>query len=300
MRRIIIIVVVLSWLTDGRAQAGPWIPRAWHFLVYLRQSVELAGDRYDVEGQRSPGSAITDQGTLVRSFMGESTTAIGGEVGVASRLALTLDFLAFRAAWQRMGEAGNRSSLGVSDLALGAKLLLFDDEVTATLQVNVTFPTGSATSSVPLGPGDTRADFLVLVGKVFERVPLFASAEAGVSLRSAAQVTDPLVPGTTKTIEYSSQIIYGATVGYTFVTKGRRPDRITFMARAEGRYSLGRATDDGVDSFTPVSPTLLKLGPTIAWMPIPSLEIDLGGAYFVLGRTVPAFGEAVLGIVFRR
>jgi hypothetical protein len=294
-----LVTAVLTLVGARTAYAGPWLPGAWHFVVYLRESVQLANDRYDVGGALKPVMAVDGQGATVRSFFGDATTALGTEVGVASRLSLTADFWALRGTWERLGDAGSRSSVGVSDLSLGAKLLIFDDEITAALQVAVTFPIGDSTAAVPLGLGDTRTDMVLLVGRMFERVPLFLFGELGACIRSAAKVTDPLMPGTTKTVDYASQVVYGATLGYTAQGKRRGFRSVAVMVRVEGRYSLRTATDEGVGTFTPVTPTMLKLGPQLSFAPTKTFELFAGGSYFVLGRAVPAWADAVLGLQVR-
>jgi hypothetical protein len=71
------------------------------------------------------------------------------------------------------------------------------------------------------------------------------------------------------------------------------------MVRVEGRYSLRTATDEGVGTFTPVTPTMLKLGPQLSFAPTKMFELFAGGSYFVLGRAVPAWADAVLGVQVR-
>src|SRR6185369_7131511 len=102
--------------------------------------------------------------------------------------------------------APDRDAVGIGDLKLGGKLLLFDDEVTAALLVALTAPTGSSTGAIPLGQGDLRTDFMLLLGKAFLRPDLYLSAEVGFQLRSAATIADPNQPGQLKSVTYTHQI----------------------------------------------------------------------------------------------
>src|SRR5688572_26671864 len=298
-----LVLALLALLAVGgsrRAWAGPWIPGRWHFYLQLRQSVMIADRRYDAGGDlRAIAVALADGSTAPARYR-QALSSLYFELGLGARLALFLDWLALDYVVQVASSRPDRSAFGVSDLRLGAKLLLFDDELTATLQAAVVAPTGSPTTAVPLGPGDVRAEFTLLVGKIFDRPRLHLAAELGVRVRSSATIADPSRPGALIVRQYSHELVYRLTVGYTRLFARRGVSSLVFAARVEGGYAFLRPTEDGLGILVPEAASYTKLGPEITWAPYPSWQVSLGGHYFVAGRAIPAMGELALGLAYLR
>jgi hypothetical protein len=294
------LVALTLLLVAAPATAGPWLPGRWHFYLQLRESVLAADQRYDSTGALRPIALADATGATQPSSYRELLTDLYGELGLAQRLSVLVDFRALEAIWQPIAGAAARRAIGPSDLYLAGKLLLFDDELSAALQVGVGVPAGSATADVPLGQGDLRTDFLLLVGKLFEHPEVFVSVEAGVRLRGAAVVADPHAPGMTTSVEYSHEIRGAAQAGYTV-----RPDRrglraLVFALKLEGAYALQTPVEDGLGTLVAPAASYLKLGAEITWRPRAGIDLTLGGHYFVAGRSVPAFAEAALALGFGR
>ena len=294
-------VLMLSLLLCAPVQAGPWVPGRWHFSLQLRQAALFADQRYDAGGARRPILAVPDQGGAPqRASYRQALTSLSGELGLAQRLSVVLDLLALDAVVQPISGRADRTVVGVSDLRLGGKLLLFDDELTAAIEVALTIPTGSAARPLPLGPGDLRTDFVLHVGKTFRRPDLYLLAEVGFRLRSAAEVANPMVPGTTAQVSYAHEIRYGAQAGTTW-RKGRPGLRWLGAAlRIEGSYALASAVEDGLGILNPIAGSYCKLGPEVTWSPLLGLLFGVGGGYFVAGREMPAMGEAWLSVTYLR
>jgi hypothetical protein len=276
---------------SSAAWAGPWGPGRWHFYAQLRESVELADQRFDADGNRAP---IRVPGlTPVAASYRRALSDLYVEVGLAARLSLLADFRFFNASWEPAGNLSRQAS-GLSDLFLGAKLLLFDDELSAALQCGLWAPIGSATGQLPLGPGDVRGDFMLLIGKLFEHPSLFISAELGVELRSSAKVADP--SGMTFTQQYSHQLRYAAAAGYSWLARRRALQTLVIALKLEGAYALDAATEDGLGLLEPRAGTYLKLGPELTWVIAYGVQLALGGHTFVAGRALPALSEIALAL----
>lgn len=295
------LVTLALLLQAAPAAAGPWLPGRYHFYLQLRESALAADQRYDSTGALQPiAIALDASGATARSGYRELLSDLYGEVGLASRVSVLVDFRALAAIWQPIPGAASRSAIGASDLTLAGKLLLFDDELSAAVQVGVTVPTGSATAAVPLGAGDVRTDFTILVGKLFEHPDVFVSVEAGARLRGAAEVADGHAPGRTVSVQYSHEVRAAAQAGYSW-----RPDRrglraLVFAVKLEGAYALSSPVEDGLGLLVSPAASYLKLGPEITWRPRPGLDVTVGGHYFVAGRALPAFGEAALALGYSR
>jgi hypothetical protein len=283
------------------AAAGPWEPGRWHFYLQLRESALVADQRYDASGKLQPIAVALDaSGATAPSSYRQLLTDLFGELGLAARLSVLFDFRAVSAIWQPLPGAPAHQAVGPSDLYLAGKLLLFDDELSAAVQIGVTVPIGSATAAVPLGAGDLRTDFTLLLGKLFEHPEIFLSIEAGARLRGAAQVGDPHAPGQMVSVQYSHEVRAAAQAGYTW-----RPDRpflraLVFAIKLEGAYALQTPVEDGLGILVAQAASYLKLGPEITWRPRRGLDVTVGGHYFVAGRSLPAFGEAALAIGYGR
>jgi hypothetical protein len=273
-------------LLSSTARAAPWMPGRWHFWLQLRESVLVADQRWDATGHLQPILAVVDpSGTKATSGYRWALTDLYGELGFGTRLSLVVDFAALSAIVQPVTGEDARSAVGVSDLYLAGKLLLFDDELTATLLAGVTVPTGALTTAVPLGPGDVRGDLILEVGKIFERPAIFLSADVGFRLRG---------------MDYSHQLVYAAQAGWTWRAARRGLRALTLVVKLEGRYALATPVEDGLGLLTPQSERFTKLGGEVVAALGRGVALTVGGHYFVAGQTMPAFGEAALAISYAR
>ena len=287
-------------LTTTPAIAGPWTPGRLHFYGQVRQSVLLADRRYDAAGDLRPILLAVDAaGATAETSYRQTLTDVYFELGLASRLSVLADFRAFTYVAQPAAGHPTRSALGISDLWLATKLLLFDDELTASLLVGASVPLGDAAAAVPLGQGDVSGDIQVLVGKLLPR-RVYVAAEAGVRLRSHARVTDPRTPGATIEQQYSHELRFAAVAGTSFPLARRFADAIGVAAKLEGAYALTAPVEDSYGVLTPAAGTYLKLGAEFIWTPVRGVAITLGGHGFALGRALPAFGEIALAIGWSR
>ncbi len=285
-------------LSSGPALAGPWLPGTGHGYLQLRQGWSYTRDRFDADGNRVRVMAVAPDGSVVPSAWQLAETNFYVEAGVLSRLAFTLDWNALRGLWQPLPGQAAIHALGVSDLTLGAKLLVFDDVLALAIVAAVTAPTGSSTARLPLGQGDTRTELGISIGKTFEPVPLFVDASLSFVLRTSAQVTDPRDPSRTLLVSYSPEVRYVLRGGYALRRRRRGLERLVFSLRLDGRQSTGAPTEDGLGLLTPAASALLRLGGEIAWVPQRHLELSLSGGGFVYGRALPAVNELALGLAF--
>jgi hypothetical protein len=272
------------------------VPGRWHFYLELRQAALFADGRYDAAGARQPIFAVSDGGARVAASYLQAFTTLYAEVGLAQRLSVLTMFGLLDAVDQPLAGVGARRAVGVSDLMLGGKLLLFDDEVTAALKVALTAPTGSATGALPLGPGDLRTDFMLLVGRAFFRPNIYLSGEVGVRLRGAAVVADPEQPGQRVLAQYAHEIRYAAQAGYTVHPDRRGARAVGLALKLEGSYALAPAVEDGLGVLNPIAGSYLKLGPQLLWSPRGGVSLTVDGHYFVAGRSMPAFGEVAVAV----
>lgn len=297
------LALALLALAPSVARAGPWLPGRYHFYLQLRESVEIADQRYDATGDLAPIRAVVDGAGPRTAAYRELLTDLFAEVGLSARLSLLADFQALSAIFQPLDGLPARSHAGVSDLWLAAKLLLFDEEVTATLLAGISIPIGDAASAIPLGQGDVRADVQILVGKLFPRRDLFVDAMLGVRLRGSAEVADPQAfasPGRTTTAAYSNELRFAAAGGYSWLARRRALSSLIAQLKLEGAYAFDRAPDDGLGLLVPRAASYVKLGPELAWTPVRGVQIVLGGSYFVWGRGLPALGEVALALAVSR
>jgi hypothetical protein len=274
------------------AWAGPWAPGRWHFFLQLRESFEFAEQRFDADGNRAPLRLAGPLGPVDSAYH-EALSDLYVEVGMASRLSLFADFRFLSAIWQPAGNL-SRSRVGVSDLFLGAKLILFDDEITAAIVCGLWAPIGSSTGAPPLGPGDLRGDFLLAIGKLFEHPSLFVSAELGVRVRGSAKVTDPT--GASITQQYSHQLLYAATGGYSWYANRRALEKLVIAVKLEGAYAVDAPVDDGYGMLEPKAGSYLKLGPELTWGIARGVQLSLAGSTFVVGRALPEMSEVALAL----
>lgn len=303
MRPVASLLVVACALValPRRAEAGPWMPGRYHFYLQLRESFAFADDRYDARGDRQPiRLALDASGATAPSGYREWLSDLFAEVGLAARLSLLVDFRFFAAQSQPVSGRPDPSSVGPSDLWLAAKLLLFDDELTSAFEFALTVPTGDATTSVPLGQGDVRADLLLLLGKLFEKPDLFFSVEAGLRLRGSATVADPHAPGQTTVVQYSHELRMAAQGGYRLAPVRRGLDSILFAVKLEGAYAFQAPVEDNLGILVSETASYFKLGPEITWSPTSYLHVVVGGHYFVAGRSTPAFAEIAAALAVSR
>lgn len=244
-----------------------------------------------------------------------------GEVGVATRLAVLAGFQLLRGlslAPESPGSGAGTTALGIGDLDAGLRLLLFDEEVTCSLQATLGIPTGRSDASLPLGTGDLRGAFVLSVGRVGARVPLFFSVDLGGNIRgSGRQRAMGLVgDGTTVTIDYASELLYAGELGYLVSREPRgRRVRLSPRVRLDGRYGTRAPTTPTAAALVeaPIAPESVRfvrlsaaLGVEIAVgrpsrsTPITSLIIDLSGGAFVWGEGLPAAGQASLAFGIKR
>ena len=297
----IALMVAALWSDLGRVEAGPWVPGRWHFYLQLRQSVMIADRRYDADGHLQGIQVVVDDArTRVASGYRQALTSLYFELGLGTRLSVAVDLMLLDFVAQPLAGRAARTALGVSDLRFLGKLLLFDDELTAAILLGLVAPTGSATSAVPLGPGDVRADLSVLIGKLFERPRIHVAAELGVAFRSSATIADPAQPGARTSRQYSHALRYGVTLGHTWAIGRRGADAFAISAKLEGAYAFARPVEDGLGLLVAEAASYTKLGPELVWSPTRHWQLSLGGSYFVAGRTIPAMGELALGLAFLR
>lgn len=294
-RRLLALAAAAAALHSSPARAGPWLPGAWHFYLELRESFQLADRRFDASGSLAPVRAVDASGMLVPSSFRDAQTSLYGELGVATRLAALVELVGVRAVWQPLPDGSSRGAVGASALTLGAKLLLFDDQVTAALIGRVIVPLGATDGPVPLDAGDLRADLVLSVGKLFEERPFFVAGELGVRLNSSADVTDPVL-NKLVTIDYAPEILFAAQAGYTFLVRRRGLERAVVMVQLEGRYGTAAPVEDGRGSLTPPSARFIKVGPMLAWAPLRHFEIHLGASVFAWGRGLPMMIETSGGV----
>lgn len=297
-RRSVLPLLLSLALSSKVAWAGPWLPGAGHGYVQLRQGWSYTQDRFDADGNRGRVMAVAPDGSVVPSAWQLVETNLYAEAGVLSRLAFTLDWNALRGLWQPLPGQAALHALGVSDLTLGAKLLVFDDVLTLAIVAAVTAPTGSSTARLPLGQGDTRTELAISVGKTFEPQPIFVDASIGFVLRTSAQVTDPRDPARADLVSYSPEVRYLLRGGYSLRRYRRGLERLVFSLRLDGRQSTGAPAEDGLGLLTPATSAFLRLGGEIDWMPQRRVELSLSGGGFVYGRALPAVNELALGIAF--
>jgi len=292
--------VVVLLLVGGAAQAGPWMPGRGHFYLQLRESALAADRRYDAAGKLEPIQLVLDDGTTVATSYRQSLTDLYGEVGLAARLSVLADFQILSAVVQPLAGRPARSAVGLSDLFVGMKLLLFDDEVTAALRAGAFAPIGSPTAAVPLGPGDVRGELSILVGKLFERAGVFVAAELGARLRSSATVGDPQHPGLTVEQAYAHQLVWAAELGWSWRAMRRGADALIIAVKLEGAHSLAKPVEDSLGLLDAPVISYVKLGPELSWAIARGVQLTFGGHYFVDGRALPALGEAVLALGYAR
>jgi hypothetical protein len=279
-------LAALIFFLHSLAWAGPWGPGRWHFYAQLRESAEFADERFDADADRKPIRAV---GGATQSYR-EALSDLYFEVGMAARLSLLLDWRFLSALWQ----VPQPSRVGVSDLFLGAKLILFDDEVSAAIQCGLWVPAGASTGSLPLGPGDLRGDFMLLLGKIFDRPSIFISAELGVRVRGSAKVSDQ--NGGTIQRQYSHEIRYAAAAGYTWQARRRGLAFLGISVKLEGAYAVDSPVDDPLGPLEPQAGTYLKLGPQVTWGIGRGVQLSLEGNTFVVGRALPAMSEVALAL----
>jgi hypothetical protein len=300
MRRALALFALLL-LAPARAHAGPWVPGRWHFYAQLRESFLFADQRYDARGDLQPIRLVLDaSGQTAEASYRQALTDLYLELGLASRLAVIADFHALSAIVEPVAVAPSRSAVGASDLWLASKLLLFDDEIAAALEVAMTVPLGRATAAIPLGQGDFSTDFVLLLGKLFERPSLFFSVEAGLRLRSYAEVADPNQPGRTLTQEFAHQIRFAGSAGWQWLARKRGLAALLVSAKFEGAYALAAPVEDGLGLLDPRAPSYFKLGPELGYTPVRGLSFVLGAHYFVAARSLPAMAEIALGLGVNR
>lgn len=294
------LLVVLVLLAAPRAFAGPWTPGRWHFYLQLRESALFADDRFDARGRRVAIEIVPSAGASpIDSSYRQALSDLFVEVGMAARLSLLADFRFLSAIWQPAG-AATRQVVGVSDLFLGAKLVLFDDELTASLLCGVVAPIGSTNQAIPLGTGDLRGDFMLQIGKLFEHPSLFISAELGVRVRGSAEVADPLRPGAFVENQYSHELRYAADLGYSWQAHRRALEALIISIKLEGSYAFDAPIEDGLGLLDARAGSYVKLGPELIWAMPRGVRLSLGGNTFIAGKSLPAMTEIALGLGYAR
>jgi hypothetical protein len=248
-----------------------------------------------------------------------------GEVGLAVRLAFVAELrLLGVVATTRPGERA-REAIGVGDLDVGVRLQLLDEEVACAVEARLGIPTGNADAAQPLGTGDLRGEFVLSIGRVWERVPVFLVAELGARIRSSgtqraqaagrdASMVDPLEPTAAAarvTIDYASELVYRLELGYLWRVRGHERLRITPRLSLDGRHGLSAPTPLPIDPVAPASLRLLRLGAALGFsvallsrerasFSTGEVHVGLGGGAFVWGEGLPAAGEVSLWLGLSR
>jgi hypothetical protein len=307
-------------LVPAAATAGPWLPAPGKLYLELRESFDTTSQGFDSDGNRHRLRTLSDDGLPVATRLYDAHTKIYGEIGLATRLAIVVELDALSVvAMPRAGHSARRA-VGLGDLAAGFRLQLLDEEVACAIDARLGIPTGSADDPQPLGTGDLRGEFVLSVGRVFERVPIVVAVELGARLRSSgtqraqaagrtATLVDPLDPSSLAKvrIDYSSELVYGLWIGWL----GRIGERVRITPRVtvDGRHGFSAPEALPIDPVAPASMRLLRLGAQIAVavalrgrrpQPAASVHVGLGGGAFVWGQGLPAAGELSLALGFSR
>jgi hypothetical protein len=186
-------------------------------------------------------------------------------------------------------------------------------------------PTGSSDAAQPLGTGDLRGEFVLSIGRVWERVPVFFVAELGMRIRSSGtqraqaagrepSAADPLEPTAAAArvnIDYASELVYRLELGYLWHVRGHERLRMTPRLALDGRHGLSAPVSLPIDPVAPASVRLLRLGAAlslgIALMShgrvvhgSGEVYVGIGGGAFVWGEGLPAAGEASVWLGFSR
>jgi hypothetical protein len=245
---------------------------------------------------------------LVPTRLDDGGLQLYGEVGIATRLAVVADFQPLHSL--RLARGGSDvTAVGTGDLDAGLKLLLFDEEVTCSLQATLGIPTGRSDAALPLGTGDLRGAFVLSIGHVWDRVPLFFSVDLGAIVRSSG---DQRVNGVTTTIDYASELVYAGELGY--LAKLSERVRLTPRVRLDGQHGVRKPTtpvpSDLIDA--PIAPESVRfvrvtagIGVDVALSsrargPVTHLLVDATGGAFVWGEGLPAAGQVSLGFGLKR
>jgi len=312
-----LLALALLCATRTSARAGPWLPEPGRVYIELRELFSTTAQGFAADGHRRSLHTLTDDGASVATRFYEARSRVYAEIGLATRLALVADLVLLDMISMPREGGRARAATGVGDLDAGVRLQLFDEEVACALQVTLGIPTGHADEAQPLGTGDLRGQLVLSFGKIWERTPIFFTAELGARIRSSGTQrslaaglppTDPLsAPDTTRsTINYASELLYGLELGYLWRVSERV--RITPRLTLDGRHGLTAPVVLAIDPVAPTSVRLLRLGASIGvgrelrsrGKAVARLELHVGGGAFVWGQGLPAAGEVTVAVGLSR
>jgi hypothetical protein len=233
-------------LWSGEAAAGPWAIGQGRLFIDGRFTVSTASEIADQNGQHLPAQVVAnmqDLGKTGARTVKSSVLDLNGEIyveyGVLSRLTLTMNWQFARGlSYANPGGDVPYQATHVGDLDLGGRITVFDDELTLALYLGVGVPSGATGTNIPIGQGDVRTDFRVLVGKVIERWRIYVAGELGIRFRGSATIHDfNATPGYRRNVDYSDEIVYGIEAGYFWKTRRRGLQQILLGLKAYGKYS---------------------------------------------------------------
>ncbi|MEO6951003.1 MAG: hypothetical protein ABI321_04245 [Polyangia bacterium] len=303
----------------GTAHAGAWVPEPGHFYLELRGLFVTATQGFSPDGGRrqlKAGSSLTLSGApggATPARLRDGAALVYGEIGLATRLAVVVDFTLVRSVTVERQDTRALSSVGVGDLHAGLRLVLLDEEVSCAIEAKLGIPTGRSDGEVPLGTGDLRGELTLHLGHVWERVPFFVQVALGAELRGSGtqRVESPSFMSSVHdvNVDYASELVYAAEVGY-LARIGERV-RLSPSIRVDGVYGTRKPTTDEpasleVDPIAPASMRYLRLTAQLAAEIRPSpkkpgaVVVGLGGGAFVWGQGLPAEGQVTLALGYKR
>jgi hypothetical protein len=296
------------WLWPAAAVAGPWAIGQGRFFIDGRFTASTASEFADENGNRRPMRVVSNTADLgsnsgsvqtSKSSLTDLSGQLYVEYGALSRLTLTMALQFVRGiSFSNPGGDVSYRALHIGDMELGGRITLFDDELTVALNLSAVIPTGATGTNIPIGQGDVRTEFRVLVGKIFERWRFYVSGELGIRFRGSATVRDLNYPGYQKPIDYSDEITYGLEGGYFWKTRRPGLQQILLGFKLNGRYSTAASVPDPYPNLVPPASAFMKLGPEIALFFTEKLLLHVGVRTIPLARSLPLTNdyEAGLGV----
>ena len=298
--------------------AGPWLPGPGHFYLELREQLVTTTQGFDAHGTRRPLSTYDGAGLATHARLLDAQSVLYTEIGLATRLAVVADLVLLRSITLPRGGQSTASTIGVGDLRAGLRVKLLDEEVSCALEARLGVPTGKSDGAQPLGPGDLRGELALSFGHVWDRVPVFLAGELGARVRSSGtqrlppqQVPTAGAP-TRVTVDYASELTYGADLGYV----ARAGERLRVVPRVglEGRHGLRAPTTAApasvlVDPLQPASVRLLRVSASLGFDLVlraraastpAHLELAISGGAFVWGQGIPAAADIALSLGLSR
>jgi hypothetical protein len=295
-------------LVEPEAQAGPWAIGQGRLFVDLRFTATTASELADQDGRHLPMRIVADAADLGKEIGQVRTnrthmTDLNGELyveyGLLSRLTLAMNWQFARSiSLANPGGDIDWHSAHVGDLELAGRITLFDDVLAVALHLGVVFPTGATNTRIPIGQGDVRTDFRVLVGKIVERWRFYIAGELGVRLRGSAKVRDDLLPAGQKTVDYSDEITYALEFGYFWKIQRRAMRQILLGGKLQGKYATGESIPDPFPNIVPAASAFLKIGPEITFYLTERWLFHVGVRTVPVARSVPFLTDYVAGVAF--